>query len=196
MFSNSGKSSILERYFFTSPLDEAKPRIESIYSKTYTLEGKQFKLICLDSVGQHAGQSLIPSSILFETRAFILVYSVDDAESFNVIRNIAHKLNEIKGDTYFPRVLVGNKADCQKRRVTQDEGYRFAEQLKCPFIECSALMNKNIDQVFDLAISEIEKERKEESPYDNKSTRSFREVLYDKQLEVLATLNIVDLVIK
>lgn len=43
--------------------------------------------------------------------AFILVYDITDAETFNEARRIRDQIHETKGTTAVPIVFVGNKVD-------------------------------------------------------------------------------------
>ena len=53
-------------------------------------------------------------------------------------------------------VLVGNKCDCEARRVvTYEQGQEVASQLGCPFFEASVKDNVNVDDAFEKLIDII-----------------------------------------
>ena len=53
-------------------------------------------------------------------------------------------------------VLVGNKCDCEARRiVAYEQGQELANQLGCPFFEASVKDNVNVDEAFDKLIDII-----------------------------------------
>lgn len=55
-------------------------------------------------------------------------------------------------------MIVGNKSDLrpEQRGVTQKDGAKLAEDLKCGFIETSASHNENIAKAFEGVIEQIE----------------------------------------
>jgi len=58
-------------------------------------------------------------------------------------------------------VLVGNKCDLEEdREVPFEKGQSFASELGCPFLEASAKTRKNVAEVFEAIVREINKERK------------------------------------
>ena len=53
-------------------------------------------------------------------------------------------------------VLVGNKCDCEERRVvTYEQGQELADRLGSPFLEASAKDNVNVDDAFERLIDII-----------------------------------------
>jgi Ras family protein len=57
-----------------------------------------------------------------------------------------------------PIVIVGNKSDLhENRQVETLELQKLAALWKCVYIETSAKLNQSVAQVFELMISEIEK---------------------------------------
>jgi hypothetical protein len=57
-----------------------------------------------------------------------------------------------------PKVLIANKCDLLNRReISVEEGKAFAKKINCPFLECSAKSNSNINKVFHTMLVEINK---------------------------------------
>lgn len=50
--------------------------------------------------------------------AFILVYDVNDAATFEEARALRDQIHETKGGTAVPIVVVGNKIDLEEREVS------------------------------------------------------------------------------
>lgn len=43
------------------------------------------------------------------------------------------------GNDKIPRLIVANKSDLSdKRKISKEEGERLANELQCPYLECSA----------------------------------------------------------
>ena len=76
----------------------------------------------------------------------ILVFSVDDRESFN---SIAVWMKQIKSFAVenIPVILVCNKADLTKRQVSEKEAMALAEEYKVDLILASCKDNINIDEI-------------------------------------------------
>jgi len=89
---------------------------------------------------------------------YVLLYSVANRTSFELITYINDRLLNALGTEKVPRVLVGNKSDqTGDRQVSTAEGQAKAQELGCTFVECSARRNDHIADVFRLMLIEIEK---------------------------------------
>lgn len=105
----------------------------------------------------------------------IIVYDVSNRESFN---NIAKWLDEAKasGPSSLAFVLVGNKSDKQaeydiykyRRKVTYEEGLRYAKEQGIAFLESSAKSGSNVDEIFNV-LSETILNRIEDGSIETKN---------------------------
>ena len=112
------------------------------------IEDQNIKLQIWDTCGQEVYRSLI-SSFYRSASLAIIVYSIDNEESFN---NIEKWLNDIKTQSS-PDVkifLIGNKADLDdKRKITREQGEKFSNEHKISFFtETSAKTGLNVQNVF------------------------------------------------
>ncbi|XP_005186055.1 GTP-binding protein Di-Ras2 [Musca domestica] len=92
--------------------------------------------------------------------AFILVYDVTDATTFEEVRMIRDQIHETKGTSAVPIVVVGNKIDL----LTENSDLREVEYATTEsvvtvdwengFAEVSAARNENITQVFKELLSQ------------------------------------------
>jgi Ras-related protein Rab-1A len=116
--------------------------------RTIDLDGKTVKLQIWDTAGQERFRT-ITSSYYRGAHGILLVYDVTDRESFN---NIANQwMGEVGkyAQNNVRLILVGNKSDLEnKRQVLTSEGQDLAEKLNIPFVETSALSDKNIEKLF------------------------------------------------
>jgi len=92
---------------------------------------------------------------------FICVYSIILQQSFEEAISLHDHILCVKDQDKVPFVLVGNKCDLEEdREVPFEKGQNFASSLGCPFLEASAKTRKNVAEVFEAIVREINKERK------------------------------------
>jgi small GTP-binding protein len=112
------------------------------------IENTNIKLQIWDTCGQEEYRSLI-SSFYHNSSLAILVYSIDNENSFN---NLEIWLNEIKtlGNPDMNIFLVGNKADLEdKRQVSKERAEEFCKSHQINFfLETSAKTGLNAQNVF------------------------------------------------
>ena len=138
-------------------LRATKNVFESLYSPTIGFEfmtffikvdEKPIKLQIWDTCGQEVYRSLI-SSFYNNSSLAIVVYSIDNEESFN---NLEFWLNELKtkGNPDINLFLIGNKADLEdNRKVSKEAAQEFAENNKIKlFLETSAKTGFNAQNIF------------------------------------------------
>eukprot|EP00040_Diaphanoeca_grandis_P028644 m.166224 g.166224 ORF g.166224 m.166224 type:complete len:187 (+) comp31420_c4_seq1:336-896(+) len=121
--------------------------------------GKDFNIQLFDSRGLTELQRC--EDRYFDMHGWVLVYSVTERRSFEVLAEIYDNLKANAGEDKLPIVVVGNKTDLVgdgKREVTVAEGQRFAASVNAIFVESSAKTNENVQRVFELAVKEIEKQ--------------------------------------
>jgi Ras family protein len=152
-----GKSSLAIQFVQGQFVDHYEPTIENTFNKKLSMRGNEYELFLVDTAGQDE-YSIFPPEHSVDIHAYILVYSIDSAKSFEVCKIIHEKLHDIIGIRSVPMVLVGNKTDLHMdRRVTVEEGKALAEEMKAVFLETSAKENRNVADVFTKLVSEMEK---------------------------------------
>ena len=108
---------------------------------------KVIKLQIWDTCGQEIYKSLI-SNFYRNSSLAVLVYAIDNKESFNHVENW---LNDLKGQANNDvRIfLVGNKADLEEeRKVSKEEGEKYKEDQHLDlFMETSAKTGHNARNV-------------------------------------------------
>ncbi|XP_041932421.1 zgc:64022 [Alosa sapidissima] len=139
---NVGKSALTVRFLTRRFIGEYGD-IDSIYSRSDKIDGRDICFNIWDSShsqnGDEAGH--ISERQLQWADGFILVYSICDRASFNVVRQQVQRIRQAKNKlpAAVPIIIVGNKRDLQHRRtVSSEEGRLLALSADCGFFEISA----------------------------------------------------------
>ena len=108
---------------------------------------KIFDLILLDINGRLTFLDF-PLIILKSCHCVIIVYDITDRESFDNLKIWIDICNNYCEQNII-RVLVGNKCEQEdKRKVSYEEGKKFAEKHNLKFYEATYITGKNINNIF------------------------------------------------
>ena len=148
--SNVGKTCIIQTYYNNQFIKSCLPTIgyDYIYKIIKLSNGKKVKLKIIDTAGQEIYKSLC-LNYLRNSKGVILVYSIDDLESFNSIKEfwLSEIYNYIQENTII--YLIGNKSDLIDERVIDiEEGKELADNKNLKFMEVSAKNNYKIKDIF------------------------------------------------
>ena len=143
-----GKSSIISQFLYEKYLARYKETIEELHRGEYELpDGASLTLDILDTSGSYEFPAMRELSIL-KSKAFLLVYAVDDEDSWNEIAKLREQIISIRGADV-PIVIVGNKIDSPDRKVPSQVTESIAIfDWECGYAECSAKENIGILTVF------------------------------------------------
>ncbi|VDO36050.1 unnamed protein product [Haemonchus placei] len=119
--------------------------IEDSYRKHFVVDGEDCRLEILDTAGTEQFSGMRDLYVR-NGQGFILVYSVNDRESLEELREIRDTIVRIKQDINVPMVLVGNKTDLE-RVVPAAAGREMSKQFGCSLFETSAKLNENVSTV-------------------------------------------------
>lgn len=147
---NVGKSNILSRF--------TKDQFEPMYEETIGLKcedqivelpEKNIKLQIYDTSGSHDFGTI--SKVFFrETHGVIIIYDMTNADSFNNIELWIKKVEMQVAEKAW-KILIGNKLDLENERViSKEQGQKLANQNGIKYMECSAKMGNNIDEMFSI----------------------------------------------
>ncbi|VEU21776.1 DEKNAAC102490 [Brettanomyces naardenensis] len=142
-----GKSSLAVQFVDHHFVDHYYPTIENEFNKSVQYNGR----------GQDEF-SIISNKLLIGIHGYILIYSITNRQSFEMIRLIRDKiLDTLEIDR--PMIIVGNKSDLNlQRQVSYEELKELGKEFGgVPVMECSAKSNYNVDTVFESIVKEIEK---------------------------------------
>ena len=154
--SGVGKSNILLRYTEDYFYDDFKTTIGVEFgSKIIEINNKKYRIQIWDTAGQETFRSI--------TRAYYknsvcacLVYDITNRKSFDEIQNWFDDCKKQTAKT-IQIVLIGNKNDLENdRKISYDEGKTFAEKNNFIFMETSAKTGKNINEIFELSVKNID----------------------------------------
>ncbi|XDV34510.1 hypothetical protein PO909_004664 [Leuciscus waleckii] len=139
---NVGKSALTVRFLTRRFIGEYGD-IESIYSHTDKIDGRDICFNIWDSLCHQNGEEsgYISDRQLQWTDGYILVYSICDRASFDVVQQQVQCIRQAKQKLASTAqiIIVGNKRDLQHRRtVSSEEGRLLALSADCGFFEVSA----------------------------------------------------------
>ncbi|KAG7233907.1 hypothetical protein INR49_006423 [Caranx melampygus] len=135
-----GKSALTVRFLTRRFLGEYG-NIESVYSRVDTIDGQNICFNIWDSQFTQAGDAPPPLSEkqLQWADGLILVYSICDRGSFDVVQQQLQQLRGCRKLSSVPVLIVGYKRDLQQyRSVSSEEGRLLALSQRCGFFEVSA----------------------------------------------------------
>ena len=144
-----GKTCIIQRFMLDEFSENSVSTRGANYSnKIIERDDKLFQLDIWDTAGQEKYRSL---GRHFYKEAFIviLVYDITVRESFEELKNIWYKDLTKYGEKYTVLAIVGNKIDLyENEAISEDEGRKFAEEVKALFMLVSAKSGDNIENLF------------------------------------------------
>jgi len=155
-----GKSALTVRFIQGTFVRRYDPTIEDSYRKQVEVDKKACMLDIMDTAGQEE-YSALRDQYMKTGEGFVLVYSITSNASFDAAAKLRTNILRIKeeaGDV--PIMLVGNKLDLEAERVvTSDSGRKTAEKWGAGFIETSAKIPKNVNELFYELVQLINKYR-------------------------------------
>lgn len=142
-----GKSALTKRFVDDEFPNEYDPTIFKRYTLQTTTNGIHVDLTLYDTAGleQHAQ---VPQQYL-KSNGFVLVYSIIDAQSFQIVKDIYDRIADELIQENIPIVLIGNKSDLSDRRsVSIKQGQDLAKTMNASFFETSARTGNSVRDSF------------------------------------------------
>ena len=130
---------------------------EEGYTPKLKIEDQEYELEILDTGGKEDYQYKMDSWISFG-EGFLLVFAINDKESFSYIKGKHDRILKAKQGAKCPILLVGNKQDLEKeRKVTYTEAKALADSWGIEYMETSAETNFNCKEAFEKLAEKIVK---------------------------------------
>ena len=150
-----GKTSISTRFIkgkFVKISAENRTINTNCYQKRIQVNDLIFNLNVWDTAGEEKYHAMAP--IFYRgAQGAVVIFDVTNRETFNRATKWFKELSEF--DEGNPKIiLVGNKIDLPNRVITNEEASSLAHKYRCNFLEVSALLGTNVNEIFNsLALS-------------------------------------------
>ena len=109
------------------------------------LHGYDLKMKIWDTAGQERFKSM-SVQVIKNSDAVILVYAINDKNTFNALDTWISKLNDTMDISKKPIIILGNKSDLNEREVSYEEGKKYAESKGYNFYETSAKSGEHVEE--------------------------------------------------
>ena len=125
-----------------------------IYQKN--IKGYDLKMKIWDTAGQERFRSM-SVQVIKTSDAVILVYAVNNKNSFLSLDAWLSKINDLVDLEKKPIIIVGNKSDVEQnlREVQYEEGKKYADSKGYKFFETSARTGAGINEAFDEIFNQL-----------------------------------------
>uniref|UniRef100_G3VAV2 RAS related n=2 Tax=Sarcophilus harrisii TaxID=9305 RepID=G3VAV2_SARHA len=159
-----GKSALTIQFIQSYFVSDYDPTIEDSYTKLCSVDGVPARLDILDTAGQEEFGAM-REQYMRAGHGFLLVYAINDRQSFNEVGKLHTQILRVKDRDDFPIVLVGNKADLEThRQVPRSEASAFCASRHIAYFEASAKLRLNVDEAFEQLVRAVRKYQEQELP--------------------------------
>jgi small GTP-binding protein len=171
-----GKSALTYRFMNDKFPEIHDTTIEDQYTINTNINGTECNVEILDTAGQEDYQSMLDSWITFAD-GYILVFSIDDIASYNIVQERLDKICKLKFHQDSKKspsiVVIGNKSDLNTtRNVKYEEANKYCHDEGVDYIECSALTKHNVKEAFVKLFEKMIFNKKVVSETDKKEVES------------------------
>ena len=153
----AGKSKLTYAFIDYEAPSGHDPTIEDRYKACYNYDGKDYEIDILDTAGEEDYENMLDMWISISD-GFLLVFTIDNRESFEYLKIKRELVLESKKKNKFPMILVGNNQELEnERKVSYKEAKDLANSWGIEYLEASAKTKYNIKEVFEKLFQKIAK---------------------------------------
>lgn len=153
---NVGKTSIIRQFVFSEFCEEYHPTTgKSLYNPTVVFNDHVYsiRLVDLPVISYFPANSFnewndFRDYGLRNASAYILVFDLNDLETFHYVKSIRDQICDSKDMHNVPLFIVGNKQDVMRGRESREVASLVKKHWKCAFVECSARHNWHVVLLF------------------------------------------------
>ncbi|XP_018425641.1 PREDICTED: NF-kappa-B inhibitor-interacting Ras-like protein 1 isoform X2 [Nanorana parkeri] len=153
-----GKTAILEQVIYGNHIvgQENSDTLEDVYvASVETDRGVREQLRIYDTQGLHDGMEF-PKHYFSFADGFILVYSVDNLESFRRVEQLKRDVDKFRDKKEVVTIVLGNKSDQEdSRQVDTEMASQWARAEKVKLWEVSVSNRKSLLEPFTLLASKL-----------------------------------------
>ena len=118
----------------------------NVFQKSIEINNKVFNLTVWDTAGEEKYHALAP--IFYRgTQGAVIIFDVTNRDTFQRATKWFGELKEFS-EKNTQMILVGNKIDLPDRVITNEEASKLARKYNCNFLEVSALLGTNVNEIF------------------------------------------------
>ena len=135
------------------------------FQKRIQINNLIFNLNVWDTAGEEKYHAMSP--IFYRgAQGAVVIFDVTNRETFNRATKWFKELNEFAEGN--PKIiLVGNKIDLPNRVISNEEASSLAQKYNCNFLEVSALLGTNVNEIFNSLATSIYQGRKKIETQEN-----------------------------
>jgi small GTP-binding protein len=153
----AGKTSLVDRYVKNDFSQHQKTTIGVDFRvKRHDYDGKIIKSYIWDTAGQERFMTIV-SSYYRTINGAILVFDLNNKESFQALNAWIKELENNKSSKEINIILVGNKCDIENEVISEDDISDFMKKSIYPisYVKTSAKTGHNVDKVFTTIVQNI-----------------------------------------
>ena len=150
-----GKTSIITHFLYDQVKTEYEATVEEMYRVKFNFGNTEICLNIEDTSGNFSCE--FPAMLevsLCAADAVLLVFSVQDSESFEEVALLRDRVRKIRGQA-FPIVVVGNKTDLDRVVDKIETEALVTCDWENGYVECSAKDNEDVNIVFKEVLDQI-----------------------------------------